>query len=1517
MDDTTSDPGTFVSIENFVTSAAPSPEPFSRNIRNMTEDNARDEFAERASFSTAPQRDTSFMWNLFDNPGGDDSQGSQADASEANRTEELSAATEGGSNAAPREGRLIPVDDDDDDVSNGDGGTLDEGDTMTDASDLCVEIDKLISPSLPTPRGDRQSSSHLSTGRRSARKYDLSPDDADPSEFPSDSEEAPLWADASADSLRASFQSAREEVSIAPAAPQSPFAKGNDTPAAPSENASVDTTGVDESASDNAAIGDAADTFKQAIEEDNKRLLEATSGLTSFEIDNPFVLSSAEPDERSSLILFSKKGPWKQDEKSAFETLATQTSAQSMVFARMVETIVFQREQLSNLKNTAVELTGNALHSETQRFSEVERRRSYAMNALIGELDVERGRFSKIERENMFLRQQLSTDGKNLDAIVAYCKQFDSDFSLAGGVESAFESIFARNETRRQSVEQVALQSTQMEELASRLLKLDKLVGESRTRSDELEAENIDLRAQLASVEGASQDVIVDTPEPSPRLPTPRDSPLHVVIRERDELNRKLQEQAYQLDTVREYLQRSAEEKKKVNDALLSLNVDMEMARSKINTLQTQRDTAEREWREVEKQRSIDRKTYHEMCQELSHNIVEAVNDIDEKESSIRLLTKEIEDRESVIQSLQVSVSEFEDQLANLTEAALRSSQSVRSAPGKDDKPVAALVDGVMKTLRAELSSAQNILVERSNEVSELKKRVATQDEVTFSLRRECDRYRAVAAMKTTALEPAVGREINTEEQQNSFLERLSETLGCRSENNHELVGKLISRVEELLRERSGFENSAVKLRSEVLERERTLHVVRSEMQAEISALKAEVQYLENLKRRAVEQCDFAENKVMELLGERDCSNASSCGDITASSLGTRRQSGFSLTDNLSRRESMISAIGADNSIQWNDPLVAAAIQSLDQLTDMKDRLAARYRALRERLDRMIRRAEATGASGDAKALMIESRELQEDLSGVVNMQQQIIDKLRPQRSFGSSVPPRTDDTLPYIGHGGVLEKAGGVSNIIDYSQGDQAGQAVVVSSSRFGSKSGGGAALAAVDDAGEAAGFLRDQLKQTRELYNEKSKANAQLCGVVAELKQELEHVIDERRSTEDFLSQVSDNHASFVSRLAEITGTEESPVAIEDHVRYAVQDLGRVSAGVSILEKRSLRLLSMVMQLVAQKHVLSHMIDTYQSKYQLDILMPSPQEASSPRRRFRIFALAVVAGVRMLQSAKQVAPADIPEIDISEDYQVPGLAPIARRRSDGMTLVNASVALSAIPRLEAALLERERKIEELSTALSALDNTSLPALPEDVRNAIQTSFVYEEDVVNRKQDLSRRLRKALKEKTELELRFSRERESRIAAEAKLSRYSEKLSNAKKRLNKVNSQADSKERTYKAAIKYLKHKADKAVENDFNIDENTDPWVRQHSPLKKNDENEGVEANLQAVNAKSLMILQTQIVRAESTLKNVEEGSADHQEVKKYIQGLHKAVNRLKQTRKAHSQGPTVVDSNLVADAC
>lgn len=1185
---------------------------------------------------------------------------------------------------------------------------------------------------------------------------------------------------------------------------------------------------------------------------------EASHGFSASVIDNPFFEPDNISDFPRELVVISKIGPVDANDQVAFRDLVTSIEdPKCRLVKRLVETIVFQRHQLDHVKDSEVNLAGTMLDSELRRYSDVAHERSFAIDGLIEEVDSQRNSISYLEQENEKLKEKLQEAENKVKQVEDYYSNFVDDFDLSGNVATALENVNdGMDQFRRESIEQTQKSATEVEDYASRLLKMENIVAGSRERMKKLEAENNELRFNICG-DAKDSGNLSDDNEQSPIKPSIRLSLGRAIEDKTTELNCTIDEQHIEIDNLRLLLTKSEDEQKKVQEAFLSLNVELEEARAKSRTLQRQRDAAETKCRELSTNAASEKKNYIKLSNEMSKNIVQVIGELDRREAEMRHLRSELEDRESAFRSLQCTNQDIEDQLQAFTEAALdRSRSRNNTSEGSGAQP---LIDTFIKSLQNELSKAQALLQERAQEMERAKKLVHEQDESIISLQKECSRLQAAAAIRRRSGSVGSPNASSTNSaDEDRFLRRLSEKLGCKSSNNRELIEQLAKRLEALMVDHAEFQEANEKLRQELAERERGLHNLRSEMQAEISALKAEATHQENLKSRAQEDLKNAEDRLLHVLNEGDLSRRDSFGDITISSVGTRAWM-IGDEEGGSRRASMISSLAGDDTIRWNDPIIDAAVQSVSALIGTKDSLAARNRELREKLQGLINALAANDHDGSARAAIIQSKELQDELTGVVGLQQDIIDRLA-QAHPTSMQPIQADDTLPFI----RSTTSEGNENI-----------SIQVSPDTMGS---GRLPL------GEATRFLNEQLASTRSLYSEKLRANVELCGVVEELQEELQQYKSAHHDIGTALGQLQETHDNFLARLSEMTGAEKSVVAIEDFIRASLHDMMALQSDYNRKEYEERISARRICGLIAQKRVLMHIISMYQCKYRLNILATPPVLRQNVKRRLRVRLFAVVAVSKLLR-LRFVATESVVE------HNLPEAVDISQVTTGDLDLTEASLALTALPRVEKALAEKDEEIARLESTIESL-NRSAAVLKENagsISEMPRTSYMYNEDVLTRKNDLSRRLRKLIREKEDLEQRISQEKQSRLIAEAKVVKYVEKVAAYKKRLGVLSSRAESKENTYKAAIRYLKNKADKAVQNDFNLDdENIAPWDISQGEMEQGG------ASAREPNAATRAMLQDRLDRAEAELAEQEAGSEAYDDLKGYSQGLRRAIQRL-----------------------
>lgn len=1198
---------------------------------------------------------------------------------------------------------------------------------------------------------------------------------------------------------------------------------------------------------------------------------------------NPFAVSEAHVGTSREFVVISRAGTLGAEEKAMLQDIATSIDCPKARLVKiLIDTIVFQHQQLNTAKESEINLTGSAHLNLSHHHSEAQEK-SFVMDALVDEVDTQQTKILELEAETVKLMKQLKESESKNAQVEEYYSQFVGNFKLTTNVASELKKVNEKMESRHQeNLATFEKKDVQIEDFAKRLLGMEDIVSDARKRVQILEAENAQLR--VAAIQcGASAS---ENSRPTSPIITSFVPSLSRTVQENDcvELLQRVKKLEVEIDNLRFLQQKTEGDFGKAQGAFLSVKSELDEARTKIQILHKQRDAAETKHHQLRLNVSEERKRSIALSNELSKNLVNFVSELDQKDSDIRNLRCQLDDRESAFRSLQCANQDLEDQLQACTEAALDRSRLKHMS---DDPRSFSLVNTVVEGLQKELEKAQLLLEERTRDCEKVKKDLLVQNEANIALRKECSRHQAANAVRFRSETACTSRQAGDGNSldEDRFLRRLSERIGCRVSNNRELVEQLAKRVESMMVERTELQRIGEAMRLELFEREQALHKLRSEMQAEISALKCEVSHLENLKSRAQDDLKASESRLLQVLHDGDMARRASMGDITASSIGTRGWLFAEEGDILSQRGSMFSSTACEDSVRWNDPAIEAAVQSLNALIGTKDTLAARNRELREKLQILIDGLPNKDDGRALKTVMIQSKELQDELSGVVGMQQDIIDRLSQDHRTGTQAIRYTSGDEPFSFHqrNSIQTQACNDANI------------TVSTVSRH--------------PLGEAMQFLKDQLTSTRALYAEKQRANVQLCGVVDELHEELHHYKSAKMGVENALLKLQETHDCFLQRLADITGGEKSIISLEDSVRTSLIDNVRTREELGRRERESKDLGRRLFALVAQKRLLTHMIGIYQSKYHLNILAVTTDERNSPKRRLRTRVLAVIAVMKLRNISRLVLSS--PSSHFSFEYNVPDVD-ILQTDNPSIALLDATLAVAAIPRLEKAIIKKEEEISRLESSLESLSH-SVAAHSEcvtpSIRDLPRSSFVYEEDVINRKNDMSQRLHRIIREKEDLENRLSKEKECRLNVEAKSTKYLEKIASYKKRLGKISSNAEAKENAYKAAIRYLKNKADKAVSNDFNMyDENTIPETNASEDARTENVSEEPKSA-----AKSL--LRATLAKAENELKGLQSGTLAHDEKRKHVKSLRRTIDRLdKSNLTNHMQSPSLTFRSTTA---
>ncbi len=443
------------------------------------------------------------------------------------------------------------------------------------------------------------------------------------------------------------------------------------------------------------------------------------------------------------------------------------------------------------------------------------------------------------------------------------------------------------------------------------------------------------------------------------------------------------------------------------------------------------------------------------------------------------------------------------------------------------------------------------------------------------------------------------------------------------------------------------------------------------------------------------------------------------------------------------------------------------------------------------------------------------------------------------------------------------------------------------------------GASPVAMRRLSKATSFLRDQLDEMRAQLTEKMNANAELSTVIKDMEQRMEIVMGEKRSIESRVNSLSKLHENFVHRLGELCNVRPSPVIVEAHVRDLIGTVSSLQASSDEYSTTSARRSERVYKLLAQKRILEHFIGIYQRNYQLDVLAVPPATERKPLNRLRGVFKAILAMVRLdilhRNRTKEHPVTDF--MDASAVYNLPVQLMIGESRGTYLAMTSASIAITAVPKLQSALQEREEQIAELRRSLATL-NTALPSTEKALMgNGQPSTFDYSQDIIDRKNDIARRLKKAINEKEELEVRLSHEKQHRTASEARANKYLEKASKLHSKLQTVKLTAENRERTYKAAIRYLKQKADSAIDVEF--DENQQPnqfpgegaEVPNTAPPKEN-------------KTAFAQVLHGQMKQALEELERMQPGSTEYKKQATYIVGLRNAAKRLRKTNAGGSSG-------------
>lgn len=1149
----------------------------------------------------------------------------------------------------------------------------------------------------------------------------------------------------------------------------------------------------------------------------------------------------------------------------------------------------------------------------------------------------------KISRENIQTRSSSTTKDNNYNSRSSRSAEKKSDAKQESGSAGAVTGGGAMSQA----------------DYANRLLDLERLLKATEGRCDLLLKEKAALEIRLAQSQRYS---LPDTPSS-----LPSDSPhgiddtaaLRVRLHESEEQAHSLRAD---VDELTEKVERLSTQRDAIRSDAHSLGLEIDELTAESTKLRVQLSSAREDQNSSATELAALHHKYTELSRELTENTIQAVRDLESRENALQDALQQVTDRDRAIatheataEQMRESVSYLEQELLKQTQQLLEKSKraGMASAAGAADADDESNPDRVLDEVDAAAAAADRAagrsgsgsasseeLAQKVAEVVSLQIERNTLTKSIESLREELQHWKSTAYKEAANQQNTGDRGIDghgrrltnsflkeleksTRASEDSFLRRLSAKLVGDPSSSHDLVAKLVERVETLMTERREFEASIEALQEDILAREKKTHAMRSEFSAEVTALNAEVSQVENDRDRAVADREAAELRFLEA-AKRDSRSSiasSMADDDTRRSMLSGSGMEFSGVYNTSCGD------GEDLS-QWRDPSIRAAIQSLNVLIGSKAAWNARSQSLKERLDKLMRRSGAYRSSGfggvggvdgsddvtsssSARALVMESKTMNEELVKIVHLQQKVIDKLRSSTE-GDFMTANSTSTMHREFTSTTGRRDGAFrSSTSDRAAAERGGSSPsVVASGRAYSHAARRPSMTGPirHSLVDATDFLQEQLADMRALSDDRAKANAVLHGVIREIEGEVERISSARDETTAKLEHMRRSNAGWLERVGRVVGASAKFEDVEVFLHQLVQDVASQELSLKVSTAQNVDLKGRVCSLLAQKRVLSHLIYLYQTRYQLDILHTDTSKPTpTPVKLRRVFNV-ILAVVRARRAGKFATADDSLHVhqqpplvlDLTSKYDLPPAHSLTNRRAgDTITLESAVIALRAIPRLEAGLVQRDSEISRLRASLAALEFEPAPRTAP--RDAAVDAFDYNKDVVERKNDLARRLRKALKQREELSLRLAREKNERQSLEVRVAKYMDKLSSYQKRLGKARNESDARDRTYKAAIRFLQSKAENAVVGDENFDltemDTAALLDRKYVPESSGASRAKKETETNP-NRRATLALEDQIRAASRRLATQAPDSEIAREMTSYIQGLEKVMREIGTSR-------------------
>lgn len=1209
------------------------------------------------------------------------------------------------------------------------------------------------------------------------------------------------------------------------------------------------------------AINNAETTMQS--ETDMEPTVSVSEAVTSTTIPNFFKIAApysniASPDaDEGSLIVFSRTGPVGKQEIEALSKLATsKPTPLSRVVEMLVYTVEFQTHELTNMKHSEIDMASKNSDEEHRRFAEVDRRRSICIKRLLEELDEKAAEIARLNKVNQDYSEKLESEKQFNFKFRSQCENLDSSIKFNSGVENAFSALKTfLHSSRRKSEATMNKQRLELEEYAERLLELEKKLSDSQRRQTALLDENTSLKVELAAhVHHKDCGASVETPS----VHCTNNSSTHI---DHSVLVQEISTLSEEAEVLRKEHRAAMREKDEIENRIFKSDAELKNSKSKIKELEAQLSEADANKKFLKESRDNLEEHSRKVAKELSQNAVNAVKELEKKEMDIKQLRYELEDREQAMNSYREQIQQLENQVNSAMRETINRGISITSGSSlhSSSSKINHGTDKALFTLQEEVESARELLNIRREELESVTremKRVRNELKLTEE---EMQFWKSQATTQARDSERMEKKEYS-EVQHDTFLRRLSIKLNCHANNKRDLIKALVERIEELIKERVELEAMRGKLNAQIVEREEKLHAIRSEYETEIATLKCSITQAENSRDRAIDDRAAAEKKFDELVKLEDDTEL----DVT---LDTTASFGFTFTEgsrNLKLDEDVM---------HWNDQTIDAAVQAVNHLIGSKNDLSSRNQTLREKLNNLLSGGfNAEDTTIVSREVLMESRELQEELLRIIGSQQQAIRRYKGRRV---DFTDGQEDVSVTLTQDGTVT----MTNTHDFSGN------FTEEGSEF--RSFGQTSPVVTRRLSKATSFLRQQLEEVRTQYTEKMNDNTKLSTVVKDMEHKLESTVHEKRGSEGRFMALTKLHETFVRTLGEMLNVRSSTVVIESCVR----DLLKTVSNLKIQNEEHAftvnRFNTRLHKFAAQKRVYEHMMGIYQRKYYLNILaLPPRAERKKSRLRSVVFAVMACERIAYFLRTRGHTHKQSEFIDISSSYNLPSSWRIADTRTRSIPFTSALIAIQSNSKLQAALIGREQEIEELRQILTTLKTVS-PST-EYVEFNANSSFDYSQELMDRKNDIAHRLQKAIQEKEALDALLSHERQHRATAEARANKYLEKASKLHTKLQTVKLTADNRERTYKAAIRYLKQKADSAIEEEV---ENMEPNQPGTEPATG-----GSSAGDVKVRWNNIAVTMSKQMRsAQEKLETMESGTTEHKDQQLYIKGLRSTVKRLK----------------------